>query len=118
MKPSTRKPNTSWKGRQGERRAEAFLAAAGYRILRRNLRLPGGEVDLLCLDRGILIFVEVKRRDGTAFGPALAAVDRRKRAKIRAMAADYAQIVAPGRQIRFDVVAIDGNRVRLHRNAF
>ena len=112
------KLSTSSKGRLGERRAEAFLASRGYRILRRNLRLPGGEIDLLCLDRGVLVFVEVKRRDTARFGPALAAVDRRKRARIRTVAADYAQIVAPGRQIRFDIVALDGNRLCLHRNAF
>lgn len=112
------KQSSSSKGRQGEIVAEAFLVERGYRVLRRNLRLPGGEIDLLCLDRGILVFVEVKRRDTKTFGPALAAVDRRKRWTIRTIAADYAQIVAPGRQIRFDVVALDGNRVRLHRNAF
>lgn len=111
-------PSTSSKGRQGERRAEAFLKQCGYSILRRNLRLPGGEVDLLCLDHGTLVFVEVKRRDGSRFGPALAAVDRRKRMRLRAVAADYAQIVAPGQHFRFDVVAIDGNQLCLHRNAF
>ena len=112
------KQSTSSKGRQGERRAEAFLIETGYRVLRRNLRLPGGEIDLLCLDCGVLVFVEVKRRDSSSFGSALSAVDRRKQSTIRTIASDYAQIVAPGRQIRFDVVALDGNRVRLHRNAF
>lgn len=66
----------------------------------------------------MLVFVEVKRRDGMRFGPALCAVDARKRRKLRALAADYAQIVAPGMRFRFDVVALDGNRVALHRNAF
>ena len=112
------KQSTSWKGRQGERYAEAFLIRFGYRILCRNLRLPGGEIDLVCLDRGILVFVEVKRRDSLRFGSALSAVHRGKQWTIRTIAADYAQIVAPGRQIRFDVVALDGNRIRLHRNAF
>ncbi|MDQ2864607.1 MAG: YraN family protein [Candidatus Eremiobacteraeota bacterium] len=110
--------STNCKGREGEDRAAAFLAELGYRILVRNLRLPGGEIDLLCLHGRTLVFVEVKRRDGTRFGPALAAVDRRKRKKIRALAADYAQIVAPGMYVRFDVVALDGNRLALHRNAF
>jgi putative endonuclease len=84
----------------------------------RNVRVPGGEIDLVCLDGPVLVFVEVKRRDTPTFGTALEAVDRRKRAKIRSIALDYAQIVAPGRRIRFDVVALDGNRMTLHRNAF
>ena len=112
------KLSTSSKGRLGERKAEELLMARGYRVVARNVRLPGGEIDLVCLDGPVLVFVEVKRRDGWAFGPALAAVDRKKRTTLRSIAADYAQIVAPGRQIRFDVVALDGNRIRLHRNAF
>ena len=106
------------KGEAGEERAAAFLAAEGYRVLARNVRLPGGEIDAVCLDGSTLVIVEVKRRDSARFGPALAAVDRRKRATLRRIAADYAQVVAPSAKIRFDVVALDGNRLTLHRNAF
>ena len=96
----------------------AFLRARGYRVLERNVRVPGGEIDLVCLDNETLVFVEVKRRDGISFGSALSAVDARKRRKLRTAAADYAQIVAPNARLRFDVVALDGNRVTLHRNPF
>jgi putative endonuclease len=106
------------KGRTGEDLAAAFLASAGYRVLQRNVRLPGGEIDALCLDGSTLVVVEVKRRDSAAFGSALGAVDARKRATLRRVAEEYAQIVAPTAKIRFDVVTIDGNRPRLHRNAF
>jgi putative endonuclease len=106
------------KGLQGEAAAAQLLARHGYRIVGRNVRLPGGEIDLIAVDGKVLVFVEVKRRDGAAYGRALAAVDGRKRATLRAVAADYAQVVAPNAQIRFDVVAIDGNRLALHRNAF
>lgn len=106
------------KGRQGEDRASRFLAAHGYRVLARNVRLPGGEIDAVCLDGPTLVIVEVKRRDSTRFGSALQAVDARKRATLRRIAADYAQIVAPSARIRFDVVALDGERLSLHRNAF
>jgi putative endonuclease len=91
---------------------------AGYRVLARNLRLPGGEIDALCLEGSTLVVVEVKRRDTASFGSALGAVDARKRATLRRIAEEYAQIVAPTARIRFDVVTIDGNRPRLHRNAF
>jgi putative endonuclease len=106
------------KGRAGEDRAAAFLEASGYRVLQRNVRLPGGEIDAVCLDGTTLVVVEVKRRDSGAFGSALGAVDARKRATLRRIAAEYAQIVAPTAKIRFDVVTLDGNRPRLHRNAF
>ncbi len=87
-------------------------------MIERNARVPGAEIDLVCVDGRTLVFVEVKRRDGTRFGSALSAVDARKRAKLRAAAADYAQIVAPRARIRFDVVALDDARTTLHRDAF
>ncbi|MBV9718617.1 MAG: YraN family protein [Candidatus Eremiobacteraeota bacterium] len=111
-------PNSGKKGAQGENRASGFLKANGYRVLARNVRLPGGEIDAVCLDGPTLVFVEVKRRDSRTFGSAIAAVDARKRAILRAIAADYAQIVAPSSPIRFDVVALDGDRINLHRDAF
>jgi len=45
-------------------------------------------------------------------------VGPRKRATLRRIAADYMQIVAPGSHFRFDVVALDGDRMTLHRNVF
>jgi putative endonuclease len=111
-------PNNHEKGRWGEDRASSFLAARGYRILARNVRLPGGEIDAICLDGPTLVIVEVKRRDSRTFGSALGAVDARKRATLRRIAADYAQIVAPRAKIRFDVVTLDGRHLSLHRNAF
>lgn len=110
--------NNGAKGRLGEDRASRFLASCGYRVLARNVRLPAGEIDAVCLDGETLVIVEVKRRDSHRFGSALAAVDARKRARLRAAAADYAQVVAPSAKLRFDVVALDGSRLTLHRNAF
>ncbi|HZV76249.1 MAG TPA: YraN family protein [Candidatus Babeliales bacterium] len=110
--------NNAEKGRLGEDRASRFLTTCGYRVLARNVRVPGGEIDAVCMDGPTLVIVEVKRRDSRTFGSALRAVDARKRATLRRIAADYAQIVAPSAKIRFDVVALDGDRLSLHRNAF
>lgn len=110
--------STGAKGRAGEDRAAAFLQARGYRIVARNVRVPGGEIDAVCLDGTTLVIVEVKRRESTRFGSALGAVGARKREALRRAAADYAQVVAPTAKIRFDVVAVTGERIRLHRNAF
>ena len=111
-------PNNSAKGRLGEDRASRFLAAHGYRILARNVRIPGGEIDAVCMDGPTLVIVEVKLRETQSFGSALRAVDARKRATLRRIGADYAQIVAPAARVRFDVVTLDGSRLSLHRNAF
>jgi putative endonuclease len=106
------------KGREGEDRAAQFLVDRGYRVIGRNVRVPGGEMDAICFDGPTLVIVEVKRRDSHRFGSALGAVDARKKATLRRIAADYAQFVAPAAPIRFDVVTIEGPQLRLHRNAF
>ena len=106
------------KGREGETRAAAFLEASGYRIVDRNVRVPGGEIDLVCRDGDTVVLVEVKARAGRAFGTALSGVGAKKRATLRKVAADYLQIVAPNAPYRFDIIAIDSERIKLHRNAF
>ena len=110
--------NSRRSGSAGEDDACAFLKAQGYRIVARNVVLPGGEIDIVCVDGTFLVFVEVKKRVRSGFGSAVSGVTARKRRALRAVASEYAQIVAPRMQFRFDVVAIDGKRVALHRNAF
>jgi putative endonuclease len=87
-------------------------------VIARNVRLPGGEIDVIARDRDTIVFVEVKARASQRYGSALSAVDARKRRTLRALAADWLQIAAPGARARFDVVTIDGGRLRLHRGAF
>ncbi len=105
-------------GRDGEDAAAAYLTSLGFRILRRNVRGPAGEIDIVARDGTTLVFVEVKARRSHGFGPALGAVDLRKRKRLRAAAADYLQFVAPDAKARFDVLAIDGDAMRLYRGAF
>jgi putative endonuclease len=106
------------RGRRGEDAAVAHLEACGYRVLRRNLRGPGGEIDVVARDGETIVFVEVKTRASHAFGSALGAVDARKRKRLRAVAEDYLQFHAPTAKARFDVLTIDGDAIRLHRGAF
>jgi putative endonuclease len=47
-------------GNRGEDRAAAFLEAAGFSIIARNVRSPAGEIDIIALDDDVLVFVEVK----------------------------------------------------------
>ncbi len=106
------------KGRAGEDEAARYLESLGYRILRRNLRGPEGEIDILARDGGVLVFVEVKARAGRSYGSALGAVDARKRARIRALAANYLQFLPGTPKVRFDVVAFDDGRLAHYRGAF
>jgi len=98
-------------GRRGEDLAERHLVAQGYRILARNVHLRHAELDLVALDRGELVFVEVRLRRSQRFGSAAESVDARKRRRIAAAAAE---LLARGglpraARIRFDVIAIDAS---------
>ena len=105
-------------GRAGEAAAADYLATLGFRIERRNLRTPDGEIDIVARDGDTIVFVEVKARATRTYGNALGAVDARKRRRIRAVAEDYLQYFEPEAKVRFDVVTIEGGAIRLHRGAF
>lgn len=100
-------------GRFGEDAAAEHYQTAGYRILARNWRGAGGEIDLV-VDRGdTVVFVEVKSRSSNRFGTGAEAVDRRKQARIRSVALQWlsARSVDGPRDgydhLRFDVVDVD-----------
>lgn len=67
-------------GSWGEQAAAEYLQGKGCQLLARNQRTPYGEIDLICLQGGELVFVEVKTRSSRAFGEpedAVTAVKRR-----------------------------------------
>ena len=94
-------------GKEGERIAERYLIKKGYKLVERNYRCPSGELDLIVLDRRVVVFVEVKTRTGHAFGTPFEAVEFRKQQKMT-RAAQYflAQKGLQQRDARFDVVGI------------
>ena len=94
-------------GRGGEQIAEQFLAKKGYRLVERNYRCPLGELDLIVLDRRVIVFVEVKTRADDSFGPPLESVHPRKQQKMIGAAQYFlSQHKLQDREARFDVVGI------------
>ena len=109
------------RGQDGEDAACERLRRAGLRVLRRNYRVRGGEVDIVARDGHTLVFVEVRCRSHAGWGGAAASVDARKRARIVLAARHYlacAEGAAAQPACRFDVVAIDGASLRWIRDAF
>ena len=94
-------------GKEGERVAEEYLKKKGYRLVKRNYRCAAGELDLIVLDRRVVVFVEVKTRTGQTFGSPFEAVEFRKQRKM-IQAAQYflAEKKLQQRDARFDVVGI------------
>lgn len=107
-------------GARGETEAVKHLIGRGYVILERNYSKRMGEIDIVARDGEYLVFCEVKFRRGDTSGCAAAAVDFRKQRQICHTALYYLKEhrVSPDQPIRFDVVAMDGDRVELIRNAF
>ncbi len=98
-------------GRDGERLAARHLRRAhGFRVLYRNYRAPGkwgGEVDLVCRDGTMLVFVEVKTRASLAFGRPAEAVNAEKEALIARGARSWLQrLDDPDVRFRFDIVEV------------
>ena len=94
-------------GKEGERVAEQYLKKKGYTLVERNYRCAVGEVDLIALDRRVIVFVEVKTRSGHGFGTPLEAVQPRKQRKmIQAAQFFLTQKKLHQRDARFDVVGI------------
>jgi putative endonuclease len=94
-------------GKQAEETAAAFLAAAGLRILARNVRQGRLELDLVCEDGADLVFVEVRSATTSYLeSPAETVDDRKQRHVIRAASA-YVQDKGLGEcLVRFDVLAV------------
>ena len=94
-------------GKEGERVAERYLQKKGYTLVERNYRCPAGELDLIVLDRRVVVFVEVKTRTGHGFGSPLEAVEFRKQRKmIQAAQFFLAEKRLQQRDARFDVVGV------------
>lgn len=94
-------------GRYGEKVAARYLLSEGFQVLDRNWRGPDGELDIVALDAGALVVVEVKTRRGLGYGHPAEAVTPRKLARLRRLTAQWlaAHDVHPP-SIRIDVIAV------------
>jgi putative endonuclease len=110
-------------GALGERIAERWLVQRGWRVRARRFRSGHRDLDLVVERDGVVAFVEVKARRGSAFGDPLAAVHWRKQRELTRSACVWLQRHGrPGLACRFDAIGVlvEGSRVRVRHveNAF
>ncbi|MDH4120972.1 MAG: YraN family protein [Deltaproteobacteria bacterium] len=110
-------------GGQGENVAARFLEEHGYRVLARNVRTGGGEIDLVVEQGEYLVFVEVKSRSVNAPVHPSQSVTKAKQARLRKLGERYmVHGNITNRQPRFDVISViwekDNPRVEHLVNAF
>ena len=101
------------------------MSGAGLTLVRRNYRIAagprsrGGEIDLVMRDRdGTLVFVEVRARRDGAHGGAAASVGVSKQRTLVFAAQRFVATLREAPPCRFDVVAIDGERIEWLKAAF
>jgi putative endonuclease len=97
-------------GREAEAVACRFLEGAGFAIAERNWRGNGGEADIVARMGELLVFVEVRSREGSSLGTPEDSVGLGKRQRIVRAASHYLSTIpaASWREARFDVIAIEG----------
>ncbi len=109
-------------GVTGEQMAARYLEDQGYVILDRNYRKGHKEVDIIALDHGELVVIEVKTRTNEDLFAAEQAVDHRKRQNIIRVANNYMRRYHRTEPLRFDIIAIVGSgataEIRHTKNAF
>ena len=108
------------RGTAAETRALQYLQSQGLKLVARNWQGRGGELDLVMLDHDTIAVVEVRARRSSAFGSAAASIDARKQARIVLTTRAWL-VINPQharRDLRFDVVAMDGGRIEWIRSAF
>lgn len=105
------------RGAAAEELAAQYLQVRGLKILARNLRCKAGELDLVCLDDGVLAIVEVRQRGSAEFGGALGSVTWTKQRKIIRAAQFFMRREMQWKRLpmRFDVLGIEGLPDGAHR---
>ena len=96
------------KGQYGENIAARFLKKEKqYKVLSRNWTHRHGEIDIICEDKGCLVFVEVKARAAESLQPGFYAVTSKKRATLRQACKAYLnQLRLRPSSFRFDIIEI------------
>ncbi|SFH85664.1 putative endonuclease [Collimonas sp. OK307] len=107
-------------GQMAEDRALAYLQQRGLKLVERNFRCKGGEIDLILAEPALnlLVFVEVRQRSSQRYGGAAASVTRGKQAKLIIAAQVFLQRYADLPACRFDVIAIEDEAIEWIRQAF
>lgn len=108
-------------GAHFEAKARRFLEHKGLRFIAANVRVRGGEIDLIMKDKHMIVFVEVRYRSSHLFGGAAASITHSKQQKLLLAARNWLARTSGSFDTvdcRFDVVAFTGNEIEWLTNAF
>lgn len=105
-------------GNKTENLAREYLIKSGMEFIQSNFRLKLGEIDLIMIDNGILVFVEVKYRKNNNFMDPFESVNLSKQKKIKKAALIFIQnnYKYQNHICRFDVITLYGNMENINFN--
>jgi len=112
----TRRTPQQSEGQAAEAQALAYLQERGLNLVERNFRCKTGEIDLIMRDQATLVFVEVRKRQSSRYGGALASVTFAKQARLVSAAQFYLQRYNAMPPCRFDVIAMEGDSMHWLQN--
>lgn len=105
-------------GSAAENQAIGYLQQHGLRILQKNYRCKGGEIDIIAQDGCMVVFVEVRSRAVSVFGGAAESITLRKQRRIILAARHYLMKAKTTPMCRFDAILLDGNRLTWEKDCF
>ncbi len=95
-------------GNKGEEIACQYLKKLGFKILERNYRIRGGEIDIVAKDKDALVFIEVKTRYSHEYGMPAESMTPWKIQYLLKTAKFYVQKIGWGdKEYRLDFVGVD-----------
>jgi len=103
-------------GREAEDRAADYLVEHGYTIITRRYKSRRSELDLVAMDGDVLVFVEVKYRRAPGYSPEASLGHDKLSALKRAMWNYVSDMEIKNVDTRLDLVAIDSDGLRHHKN--
>lgn len=95
-------------GKRGEDLAADYLTQQGLVVVERNYRCQWGEIDIICRQGALLVFVEVRSKTSDRYGTPEESINRVKISRIRKTAMEYLNNHPEGRsgKLRFDFIAV------------
>ena len=96
------------RGQYGEDLAAAYCKhTLGFQVIARNWCYKRDELDIVCVDAGVLVFVEVRARAANALVGGYHSIDAHKKQVLQRGSKAYInQLQNPPKHVRFDVIEV------------
>lgn len=106
-------------GANAEDAAADYVCGLGYTLITRNYQVRGAEIDMVALDGETLVFFEVRQRQKGGWALPEETVTLAKQKRLWQAAEQYlSDVLGKEAVVRFDVIAIEGDAMRHHKDAF